>query len=152
MNDNIVRIHPLVVAEAGGLVDETGVCLALYGDALDPKEITALLGNSATHSHRKGDLNRSGRPFATGAWLFEVRGNAPESPEELTCRLLDQLPSDPKLWSQLSESHGVQLRYGLHMDEWNRGFDLSAQTVARISLLRASIGFDIYAHGPNGDV
>jgi hypothetical protein len=45
----------------------------------------------------------------------------------------------------LGESHEVQLRFALHKSGWNRGFDFSRGTVARIALLHARLVFEIYA-------
>jgi hypothetical protein len=70
----------------------------------------------------------------------------PLDPEALTTALLDQLPEDEPLWVDLAARHRVNLRYGLHMSAWNRGFDLSAPLVARIARIRAEITFDIYAY------
>ncbi len=56
-----------------------------------------------------------------------------------------RLPADPPVWEQLAEHHDVRVYYGLHLDAWNRGFDLSPATVHQLEVLRAAIGFDIYA-------
>jgi hypothetical protein len=60
---------------------------------------------------------------------------------------LDQLPDDERGWAKLSELYEVQLRYGIHMSGWNRGFDLPSGLAARIAKLRAAVMFDIYAYG-----
>jgi hypothetical protein len=76
---------------------------------------------------------------------LDVRGKAPEGPEELSVRLLDRLPRDESVWIKLGELHEVQLRFALHKTGWNRSFDFSPGTTARIALLRARIVFEIYA-------
>jgi hypothetical protein len=130
----------------GGLVEETEVCLAVYGEDLDPAVVTALLGCSPTSAHLRGD-RRGPRspPQKRGAWFLDVRGKAPEGPEELSLRLLDLLPRDESVWIKLGELHEVQLRFALHKTGWNKGFDFSPGTAARIALLHARLVFEIYA-------
>jgi hypothetical protein len=74
-----------------------------------------------------------------------VRGKAPEGPEGLCARLLDQLPAEESIWTKLGESYEVQLRFALHKTGWNRGFDFSPGMVARIARLRARVVIEIYA-------
>jgi hypothetical protein len=78
--------------------------------------------------------------------MLEVRGEAPTSAEELVALLLSRVPRDEAVWAKLSERFDVQLRFGVHMAAWNRGFELSAAIVATIATLRAPILFDIYAY------
>ena len=137
----------------GGPIDEASASLCLYGDDLDPEEVSSVLAMTPTHAHRKGDRIRSRSPdapkdatYKTGAWILKIRGKAPQDPQALTLALLDQLPQDESLWAELAGRFDVRLGYGLHMEAWNRGFDLSQELVARIAGLRAVISFDIYAN------
>jgi hypothetical protein len=131
----------------GGLVDESSVCLAVYGEHLDPADVTAIVGRAPTSAHRKGDRRGPRSPtLKRGVWMLEISGQAPQGPAELTEALLDQLPDDERVWAKLSELYEVQLRYGIHMAGWNRGFDLPSAIAARIARLRAKVVFDIYAY------
>jgi hypothetical protein len=131
----------------GGVVDETSVTLGVYGEDLDPGQVTGLLGCEPTRAHRRGDPMKRGGARQKGAWLLSLRGRG--SPEELTVALLDRLPAED-VWLDLAGRHDVQLRYGLFLERWNRGLDLSPTLVARISRLHAVVIFDIY--GPDGEV
>jgi hypothetical protein len=130
----------------GGLVEKTRVCLAVYGEDLDPAVVTALLGCPPTSAHVRGD-RRGPRspPQKRGGWFLEVRGEAPDGPEELAVRLLDHLPRDERVWIKLGDLHEVQLRFALHKTGWNRGFDFSPGTAARLALLHARLVFEMYA-------
>jgi hypothetical protein len=80
--DDIIPIRkPEIVGEAGGLVDESRLTLAIYGDELDPDEISRLLGCAPTRARRRGDARRSGPPWPQGAWLFSVEGKSPTGPD-----------------------------------------------------------------------
>jgi hypothetical protein len=55
----------------GGVIDKTDVCLGVYGDDLDPGEVTIVLGCEPTSSHRRGDKMKGGiNVWRRGAWLF----------------------------------------------------------------------------------
>lgn len=140
---------PRVIAEVGGSLDEVGVVLAIYGDDLDPDEVTAKLGVRPTRGHRRGDRRRpDSLPFDAGAWLLERRGTQPVEPNRLLAELVAMLPlEDAEVWAELRSRFNVQLRWGLHMSGWNRGFQLSGETMGRISRVVDSVGFDIYAYG-----
>ena len=61
-----------ISAEVGGDPDECGVCLAIYGEELDPDEITQLLGCQPTDSHLRGDKKGPRSPgFSKGAWFLD---------------------------------------------------------------------------------
>lgn len=140
---NIVPLHE-VITEIGGPPDECGVALAIYGEELDPDEITRLLGVRPTVSHRRGDRPRpqSKHPFRLGAWFLECRGNAPVRPDELTKTIFD-----PERWKPIQDRFKIQLRYGLHISGWNKEFDLPRELVARIAAIGATMNFDLYAYG-----
>jgi hypothetical protein len=146
---------PEVLRTVGGLVDETAVTLAVYGEDLVADDVTRLLGVEPSSSHRRGDRRgpRSA-PYKKGAWFLQQRGEAPLGPEELTTTLLDRLPSDEATWIRVGELYEVQVRFGIHFYGWNRGFDLSAALIARIAKLRAKLVYDLYAYDeepPSGD-
>lgn len=137
-----------VIAEVGGLVDETGVCLGVYGPDLDPDQVTSRIGCAPTSAHRRGD--RQGPrspPYKEGAWLLEARGRAPTSAEQLIRQLLSKVPLDEALWEDLNSRFVVQLRIAVHFTGWNKGFDLTSGTVAAIAGVATTIVFDLYGYG-----
>jgi hypothetical protein len=138
-----------VIAEVGGSLDEAGVTLAIYGDDLDPEEVTAKLGVQPTRAHRRGDRRRpESQPFSAGAWMLARRGTPPVAPDQLLAELVAMLPlEDAEVWTDLRSRFSVQLRWGLHMSGWNRGFQLSGDSMRRILQVVESVGFDIYAYG-----
>ncbi len=141
-----------IIAEVGGLVDETSVCLCVYGEELNPDAVTTRLGCSPTHSHHRGDRRGpTSSPYPQGAWLLEMRAEAPTGPEQVIRRLLMRLPTDPQVWEALAADYDVELSISISFAGWNRGFELSQEVVAKLSNLRARIGFDLYAQGDDED-
>ncbi|MFN6566238.1 DUF4279 domain-containing protein [Dendronalium sp. ChiSLP03b] len=48
----------------GGLVGETSVCLAIYGEDLNPDEISKYLGCCPTKAYRRGDRRNPNPKYA----------------------------------------------------------------------------------------
>jgi hypothetical protein len=140
------------LAEVGGLVDEARLTLGIYGPDVVPDDITLALGVAPSRSHSRGDARPRGLPpYTEGAWLLVVEGRSPVGPEDLVHRLLDQLPSDNKLWKDIVERHSVRLSFGLFTGSWNRAFELSVRSLRRLCDLGLPVGFSIYADGDETD-
>ena len=136
----------MTLLRVGGPVDESGVCLAVYSDELDPEAVTALLGNAPTASHRRGE-RRGPRspPYKRGGWFLQLRSRAPRQVNELVADLLDRLPRDEGVMQRLRDAYEVQLRIALHLGGFNQGFEVSPGIVERIAKLKVPMLFDIYA-------
>ena len=142
---------PEIFIKAGGLVDGSRLTLGIHGEDLEPDEISRLLGCAPSSSHRRGDPRHSGPPWPNGAWLLSVEAKSPTGPEELVHLLFARLPTDEILWSDLRRRFRLQLSFGIFSERWNRGFELSPETLQRIVSISAGVGFDIYANIGDGD-
>jgi hypothetical protein len=144
---------PEVVTTVGGHVDEASVTLAIYGETLDPDRVTALLRCQPTSAHRKGDRKREGSvPYRTGAWLLSEQAKPPTTVDDLIDRLLSRLPAEADVWHRVATEFDLQLRFGIFVSEWNRGFGVSNHSLQRVATLGASILFDIYADQLGSDL
>jgi len=133
----------------GGPVDEVRVSVAIYSDDLEPAKLSELLSCTPTSAHRKGERKHEGSaPFRNGVWTLTEEGTTPETVDQVLRRLLLRLPDDPALWQKISDEHDVQLRFGIHMTGWNKGFTISEETMARLSRMRLSFDFDLYVYEP----
>ncbi|HEX2972037.1 MAG TPA: DUF4279 domain-containing protein [Tepidisphaeraceae bacterium] len=131
----------------GGRVDRTTVSLRVFGDALNPEEITKLLGHAPTKARRKDDVipdKRYHRVANTGCWLLESDTPEDVDVEEQILRLLQKLTADLEVWGRLADEFQVDLFCGLFIDDFNRGFSLSSAVLQAMSERRLVIGFDIY--------
>ncbi len=131
----------------GGLIEEAGASLNIYGDDLDPDEITRLLGLAPTHSHRLGDrLKPHSPPFRTGCWTHRVEGAGPGDPADLALgSLLDRLPSEASFWAPLGQRYQIRIFFCIGFKGWNKAFTLSAGNVQRVARLGVRLDFDLYA-------
>src|SRR5690606_28285796 len=119
--------------DVGGLVDESSATLCVYGDDLEPAELSALLGVEPSRSFRRGHRQTpDSRPAGHGAWFLRVEGTAPFGPNEHLGELLRRLPANPVVWSELRARYQVRISIGIHFDAWNRGFALDAATLAQV--------------------
>jgi hypothetical protein len=138
------------IAVVGGPIDEVDVSLCIYGDDLDPDELTRIMGASPTSTRRRGDLSSSGHPARIGNWILRS-GTSKSTPiEQQAKHLLSLVTSDPLTWTELSQRFRVQLRCGLHLSGWNRGDGLSAEAMQELG--RRGIDFVMDIYGPDDDM
>ena len=134
--------------EHGGPIDAICVTLALYGEDLDPDEITKALAVQPAASYRKGDPRRGAGqpPHRGGGWFLEAVGDAPETPDTLTRSLLQQLPpSTSEIWTQFARQYDLRIHYALYLYSFHREFSLSPELTWHLAAMRARTVFDIYA-------
>lgn len=138
---------PAALVEVGGAIDESAVTLAIYGEHLNPNEVTQLLGVEPTKSFRSGHKPGPRSPaIGHGAWFFEVRGKAPAGPDAQLELLLSKLPESASIWQELNRHYKVQIRFGLHMQGWNKGFCMEASLLSRLASMGVALVFDLYAY------
>jgi hypothetical protein len=146
INKIIALRRPKIIAQVGGPIDESGATLAIYGKSLDPVKITRVLGMPPTRSFKRGHRHGlKSPPTGHGAWFLEIRGEAPDGPDIQLRQLLKKLPDSAKVWKELNRKYTVQIRFGLHMTGWNKGFGFTPDLVHRIAKMRVEVQFDIYA-------
>ena len=112
--------------------------LRIFGEDLDPEEITRLLGKAPTRSRRRGRpwFAPNGQPLGIspiGAWHVSAPRVEPGDLDAQIAAILDGLPEDPALWRDLCARYKIDLFCGLFMDGGNEGLRLSPQTLAGLS-------------------
>ncbi|SEF24340.1 DUF4279 domain-containing protein [Variovorax sp. NFACC27] len=122
--------------------------LRVAGDALDPEEITRLLGRSPTRAYRKGDAIAagSGTRIATfGHWQLHAKDAEPEDVNRQVAELLARLTQDLQVWSLIARQYRLDLFCGLFMREHNEGVSLSPATLHSLGQRSIKLDLDIYA-------
>jgi len=129
-------------------VYETVASLRIFGDDLDPDEISALLGASPTSSARKGEIrvSKSGRERTerTGRWLLEAVYRQPGDLDSQIAELLSPLTGDIAVWRRLVAQFEVDIFCGLFMKESDEGLDLRPETLEMLGSRGLSLGLCIY--------
>src|SRR5262249_110153 len=102
--------------------------LRIFGESLDPEEITPKLAANPTDSYRKDVVVRtpSGSEFTRKQGMWRIKAT-PREPEDLNAQvteLLSSLTSDLRVWQTLDDDFRVDLFCGLFMKASNEGFNL----------------------------
>jgi hypothetical protein len=133
----------------GGPVDQAKVTLRIFGEQLDPDEITRLLGCAASSSARIGESTNQGgvsRIAREGFWRLS-NGKSDVSVEDQIAILLARLTTDLTVWQGIAARFKIDLFCGLFLDASNRGFALRPELMRQLVGRGITIGFDIY--GPD---
>ena len=148
------RVLPPVMPEGtvwfGGPPYGAALCLRIYGDDLDPDEITRLMGHAPSRSQRKGQsvLDSSGRVkrvARTGSWLLDRSLDAEATIEEGIESLLDGLPDDEQMWAELRQRFQVDLLCDVFIRGVNQGFTVSPRVLGLLARRGIEFGVDIYS-------
>ena len=138
------------VVSFGGPVDRVKVSLRVFGDDLDPDEVSRVLGCEPSGETRKGDVTVGGvtgrrRVAPCGSWHLASTEDQSVETEEQVSKLLSRLSSDLDVWKELTRKYRVDLFCGLFLNEFNRGFSLSSGLLKELAERNLKIEFDIYA-------
>src|SRR4051812_44975510 len=117
-------------------VDDSVASLTIYGENLDPDEITLLLGCEPTEVK----LHKS-----MVSWHLESDFPRSAELEEKVVGLLDKVTNDLIVWANLAERYDMRIFCGLFLNTWNEGFALSPDLMARLAERKLRIEVDIYA-------
>jgi uncharacterized protein DUF4279 len=136
----------------GGDVDKVTASVVISGDALDPDEITRVLGIEPFFAARKGEQRRSRSGTRTisqrtGVWWVQVADTRERVLGDAIDGLLARLPADLEVWASLAEKYTLRLSCGLHLEDWNRGCELPPEVLKKIVDRRLTLDFDIYYSG-----
>jgi hypothetical protein len=139
----------------GGPVDRFKITLRLFGEQLDPDEISALLGCTPTKAERKGIPISSADGGIhipkTGRWSVTIHSEDCDESSDVNDGvkiLLEELPSDPALWKSLTGTYTADVYCSLFLESSNRGFEISAEVSRMLSERNLPISFDIYFDMP----
>jgi Domain of unknown function (DUF4279) len=130
------------------VIGKTVVALRIFGDDLDPAEITQLLGAEPSASARRGDVRTtsSGKDVVsrTGSWRLSVKDSTPGDLNGQLLDLLSGLTPDLWVWLELKRRYKCDVFCGLFLDGANEGEELEAETLAALGARGLVLGLDIY--------
>jgi Domain of unknown function (DUF4279) len=98
----------------GGHIDEVKVHLRIFGERLDPDEITGLLGCQPTSSLRKGDVipdKRYHRIASRGSWLLDGQLDRSVELEQQVKSLLEMVTDDIRIWRDLASRFQLDILF-----------------------------------------
>jgi hypothetical protein len=130
-------------------LDRSAASLRIFGDELDPKELTLLLGCEPSGAERKGQeiVGRSTgkvRVAKTGSWRLSATKREPGNLDAQIEEILSKLSSDLSVWRMISERYRVDLFCGLFLNGENEGLTISSKSLSDLGNRGIELGFDIY--------
>jgi hypothetical protein len=139
----------------GGPVDETSVTLRIFGDDLNPDEITSILRFPPTVARRKGDIRigkttKNEYKARTGQWHLESPRGKGDLDNHIRW-LLEALCPEQDSWDSINQRFNIDLFCGLFINDWNRGTGISADLMYELGRRRIALELDIYANTPDDD-
>jgi hypothetical protein len=121
------------------------VSLRIFGDKLNPVDITRRLGANPTTAYAKGDARVTGDVWRTGSWHLSASVCQPADINGQIAELLAKLTANPAVWASITAEYKVDIFCGLFMNGANEGFALSHEMMSALASRGIAIGFDVYA-------
>ncbi len=131
------------------ILNSTAASLRIFGDDLDPDEITRLLGRTPSHAEKKGELvtNQGGkqRVARRGRWAISTIRRQPGDLDSQIAELLEGLTDDLSVWEDLAARYKIDIFCGLFILQDNEGISLSSRSLRLPGERGILLGLDIYA-------
>ena len=124
------------------------VSLRVFGDRLEPEEVSALLGCEATSSHRKGDKVSAANLSLiepTGAWILESPIDERSDIEDHVEALLAAVTSDGDEWASLTSRFSASILCRIAFDGRDGAFELSPRLAHSLAERGLVIAFEVEA-------
>ena len=147
--EEIVASAPEGTFWFGGPVDRSKMSLRIFGESVDPLEITKILGHEPTKGRKKGDRSVRGYVFKKGSWTLSAPESIGANIDYQVDWILSRLTKDLEIWKTTTEKYAVDLFAGLFLEARNRGIRLSPNTMQKLSSRGIELGFDIYSFEPD---
>ena len=130
-------------------LDRTAASLRIFGDDLDPRELTLLLGHEPSGAELKGQeiVGKSTgniRIAKTGSWRLSATKQSPGDLDAQIEEILSKLSNDLTVWKRIAERYRVDLFCGLFLNGGNEGMTISATSLAAVGNRGIDMGLDIY--------
>jgi hypothetical protein len=135
-------------SESMGKVHHSTTTLRIFGDDLQPDEITRLLKCQPSKAELKGQVIKypSGRKRTVkhGNWRLVADDAEPGNIDAQIRWILSQTSNDLDIWKRLVQTYDIDMFCGVFMDSSNDGFSLSPETLLMLGERGIEIDFDIY--------
>jgi hypothetical protein len=135
-------------------LERTTAAIRIFGDDLDPDDVTALLGVTPTEAYRKGEpfSPRPGSgPRPKSSWHLRSEDASPGDLDRQIAELLSRTTDDPAIWLGINARHQADVFVGLFMGTVNDMFALEAETLAALARRGLTLVFDVYDPLPEDD-
>ncbi len=129
--------------------------LRIFGDDLNPDEVSHLLGCVPTEAWTKGQVKvfQSGREVVrkSGAWFLRAATAEPENLDGQVAELMARMSSDLDIWSTVTQKYKVDLFCGWFLEDSNEGVSVAAHTLRLLGERGIQLSLDIYGPDETND-
>lgn len=137
-----------LITEVGGELEQSSLGINFYSEHLDKDEITELIGIQPTKSWNPNERHRMGnrglyRMTNWGKWYFHTERDSRDINIKID-ELLSKLTPNLNIWNKLTSKYEVWMDVAGYMNNWNRGFKLSPESMRMLSDRNLDIFFDLY--------
>jgi Domain of unknown function (DUF4279) len=131
-------------------LSKTAASLRIFGQDLDPDEITHLLGKEPDVTERRGQVIRSPtsgteRTVRRGRWSIRVERRSPGDLDEQIAALLSGTIDDLSVWQRVTSVFDADVFCGLFLKEENEGVEVAPTTLKKLGDRGLRLSLDIYA-------
>ncbi|MDO8652606.1 MAG: DUF4279 domain-containing protein [Undibacterium sp.] len=122
--------------------------LRIFGDTLNPDEITQILGCNPSMSYVNGQVIPSKTRDIirkTGMWRLDATSCTPENLDAQVAELLGKLSPDLTVWAALANDYEIDLFCGFFMKTKGEGLDISALTLKSLGDRNIPTGLCLYS-------
>lgn len=132
-----------------GKIRQSAASLRIFGDELQPTEISRMLKCEPTQARVKGEVikYRSGRErtITCGSWLLSAERAEPEDLDGQIKWSMAKMTNDLGVWQTLTSSYDVDMFCGAFMQSGNDGLSISAESMLALGARRVELELDIYS-------
>lgn len=124
----------------------TSATLRIFGEQLDPADISHRLGCTPTTAEKKGELMGPSKNTVArqGGWKLRIEREEGEHLNDQISRLLAATSSDKDVWADLVRLYSVDMYCGVWLDEPGQGLNVVPKVLAELGRRGISLEFDIY--------
>ena len=129
------------------------VSISIFGEGVDPDEVSQALGATPDRSHRVGETvsAESSARRRTGLWSITTHGSVADEAvlADHIAVILGRVSSDVAIWRQLADHHSTRVFISWFMGEGNEALRVDASILAELA--RRALHLDIEVYAPPAD-
>ena len=136
-----------------GTISRLRASLRIFGDELEPDEITRLLGKQPHGVQRRGypmlmPSGAEGRIMPFSSWFLQADESFSGDLDVQVAQILDRTTDDLTVWRHIASAYKMDLYCGLFLRSYNEGLSLSPSTLRDLGEREIVLALDIYGAGP----
>jgi hypothetical protein len=130
-------------------LNRSSATLRIFGDSLNPDEISRILGCAPTKAQLKGQTRYKSTVYKTGGWLLKATAHEPADLDSQIAELFGRVTKDTAVWAGLCQKYEIDLCCGLFMERTDEAIELSTDNMKVLAERGIKLEICIYAPTPD---